>query len=139
MLQVLKVIKQYRWALLVVFLLVTVAPSMAQTLTTDAPTPTKIWEVVLKVLFPVIWTAGAPWFTALVTKGINNVPTQLKVVISSVAAALCAGIAGAIPDFPLTIESSMEMGASQGAAGQLLAQTHPQKLELKPAPASSGG
>lgn len=131
--RVLGFLKQYKYALVVVFLLISVGPAIAQITTDPTPaTPSKIWEVVLKVLFPVIWTAGAPWFTALVTKGINNVPTQVKVVISSVAAAVVAGIAGSIPEFPLAIESAMEMGASQGAAGQILADTHKSSFVLKP-------
>jgi len=105
--------------------------SYAQTLTTDAPPHQKIWEVFLKVLFPAVWTAVAPWVTGLVTSGIKRVPPSLQMVISSVLGAVMAGAAGAIPDFPLTIESAATMGAAGGATGQLLVNMNPLAMHPK--------
>lgn len=93
---------------------------LAQTLTTDAPAQQKIWEVFLKVLFPAIWTGVAPWLTGIVTKGMGVVPPAAKVVISTILGTIMAGVAGSIPDFPLTIESAATMGAAGGGTGQVL-------------------
>lgn len=54
-------------------------------------------------------------------------------VVSSVIGAILAGAAGAIPDFPLTVESAATMGAAGGATGQMLANMHPQAVQPKPA------
>lgn len=93
------------------------------------------WEVLLKVLFPAIWTAVAPFvtkgITALLLKAITYVPPSAQVLISSVVGAVIAGAAGAIPDFPLTIESAAEMGAAGGASGQILANMHPNEVQPK--------
>ena len=74
----------------------------------------------MKVLFPVVWTAFAPWLTGIVTSGMTKVPKPFQVIISSVLGAVVAGAAGAIPDFPLTIESAATMGAAGGGTGQIL-------------------
>lgn len=119
------------------FVLCFVVPAIAQTLTTDAPAEQKVWEVFLKVLFPTLWTAVSPFFTKGVTwallKAVNSVPASLQVVVSSVIGAILAGAAGAIPDFPLTVESAATMGAAGGATGQMLANMHPQAVQPKPA------
>lgn len=106
--------------------------SIAQTLTTNEPAPQKIWEVFLKVLFPAIWTYVAPQLTGLITSGMKKVPASLQVVISSVLGAVMAGAAGAIPDFPLTIESAATMGAAGGGTGQLLFNATPPKKDNSP-------
>lgn len=104
---------------------------LSQTLETDAPAQQKLWEIFLKLIFPTIWTAVAPWVTGLVTSGIKHVPTPLRVMISSVLGAIMAGVAGTIPDFPLSPESAATMGAAGGATGQILSNLDPSKLKPK--------
>jgi hypothetical protein len=111
-------------------------PAMAQTLLTDKPAEQKAWEVLLKLFFPTIWTAAAPYLTRGVTWGMlkvmTSVPQPLQVVVSSVLGGILAGIAGAIPDFPLSIESAATMGAAGGAAGQVLLAAQPGKIPGEP-------
>jgi len=114
-----------RYMLLITAMLLVYSVSFAQTLTTDAPAEQKIWEVFLKVMFPAIWTGVAPWVTGLVTSGIKLVPKPLQVMISSLLGAIMAGAAGAIPDFPLTIESAATMGLAGGGTGQVLLNMQP--------------
>jgi len=116
--------------LFAVVMLMTVE-SMAQTIMTDKPTPQKLYEVLLKVLFPVIWTAVSPWLTGLVTAGFKVVPPSIQVIISSVFGCIMAGITGLVPDFPLSPESAATMGVSAGATGQLLANMNPAALQPK--------
>ena len=104
---------------------------LAQTLTTDEPAPQKMWEVFLKIIFPAVWTGLAPWLTSLVTKVTGTLPDSIKVVISTVLGTVMAGVAGAIPDFPLTIESAATMGAAGGGTGQILYNMTPKKEESK--------
>lgn len=106
-------------------------PALAQTLTTEAPADQKIWEVFLKVLFPTLWTAVSPYVTGLITSGIKRVPPAFQVVISGVLGSLMAGAAGAIPDFPLSVESAATMGAAGGATGQMLANMNPRAMQPK--------
>lgn len=110
-----------------------VAVSIAQTIASDAPASDKLWEVVLKVAFPALWTVASPFFTKGITWGllmlVNIVPPSVQIVISSVIGATVAGLAGAIPDFPLTVESAAEMGAAGGATGQILANLHPNAVQ----------
>jgi hypothetical protein len=124
---------KYSWLhiTMIIGMLLMSVTSYAQTLTTDAPPQQKLWEVFLKVLFPAVWTAVAPWITGLVTSGIKRVPAPVQVVISSVIGALMAGAAGAIPDFPLTIESAATMGVAGGATGQLLVNMNPIAMHPK--------
>jgi len=118
---------------MIVVMILWYVTGFAQTLSTDAPPQQKAWEIFLKVLFPAVWTVGAPWVTGLITSGIKHVPSPLRVIISSVLGAITAGLAGAIPDFPLTIESASEMGAAGGATGQVLALLQPGALKPKTA------
>jgi len=90
--------------------------SLAQTLTTDAPAPQKAWEVLLKLGFPVIMTVVGPFVTGF----IKTAPSWVKYVVASLASMLVGAGAGAIPDFPLTIESAATIGATSGATGQAL-------------------
>jgi hypothetical protein len=124
---------KYSWLhiIMIIGVLLISVTSYAQTLTTDAPPQQKIWEIFLKVLFPAVWTAVAPWVTGLITSGISRVPASLQVVISSVLGAVMAGAAGAIPDFPLTIESAATMGAAGGGTGQLLVNMSPIAMHPK--------
>jgi hypothetical protein len=105
---------------------------LAQTLTTDKPADQKIWEMFLKLVFPAIWTGVAPWVTSLITKGIGTLPASVKVAISTVLGTVMAGVAGSIPDFPLTIESAATMGAAGGATGQVLLNATPPKPKEEP-------
>lgn len=111
--------------------------AVAQTIMTDKPVDQKLWEVFLKVLFPTVWTAVSPFATKYVTMGLlklmSAVPASLQVVVSGVLGSLMAGAAGAIPDFPLTVESAATMGAAGGATGQLLANMNPAAAQPKPA------
>lgn len=124
---------KYSWLhiMMIIGVLLMSITSYAQTLTTDAPPQQKLWEVFLKVLFPAVWTAVAPWLTGIITMGIKHVPAPLRVVISSVLGAVMAGAAGAIPDFPLGVESAATMGAAGGATGQVLANMNPSALKPK--------
>lgn len=96
-----------------------------------APPEQKLWEIFLKVLFPTLWTAVSPFLTGLITSGIKRVPPVFQVVISGILGSLMAGAAGALPDFPLSIESAAQMGAASGATGQLLANMNPQAMQPK--------
>lgn len=105
---------------------------LAQDATSATPPPEqKLWEVFLKVLFPTLWTAVSPYITGLITSGIKRVPPAFQVVISGVLGSLMAGAAGAIPDFPLSIESAATMGAASGATGQMLANMNPKAMQPK--------
>ena len=105
----------------------------AQEATVSAPLAPeqKLWEVFLKVLFPTLWTAVSPFVTGLITSGIKRVPPAFQVVISGVLGSLMAGAAGAIPDFPLSVESAATMGAAGGATGQMLANMNPKAMQPK--------
>ena len=126
-----RMIWSMRHMLLTLMILLVCTESFAQTLTTDAPPQQKIWEVFLKVLFPAVWTAVAPWITGLVTSGIKRVPPSIQVLISTVLGTIMAALAGAIPDFPLGIESAATMGAAGGATGQLLVNMNPAAMHPK--------
>ena len=105
---------------------------LAQEATISAPQPEQqLWEVFLKVLFPTLWTAVSPYLTGLITSGIKRVPPVFQVVISGILGSLMAGAAGAIPEFPLSIESAAQMGAAGGATGQLLANMNPKAMQPK--------
>lgn len=92
-----------------------------------------LWEVILKIAFPALWTVASPFFTKGITWGllkiVNFVPQSVQIVISSVVGATIAGLAGAIPEFPLTTESAAQMGAASGATGQVLASLHPNAVQ----------
>lgn len=105
--------------------------SFAQTLTTNEPAGQKTWEILLKVLFPAIWTIAAPWITGRITVGISYVPPTLRVAISSLVGALAAGLAGTVPDFPLTVESAATMGLGSGAMGQMISNMQPETMKPK--------
>jgi hypothetical protein len=104
---------------------------LAQTLSTNAPADQKAWEMILKIVFPAIWTGVAPWITSLITKGIGGLPASVKVAISTVLGTIMAGVAGSIPDFPLTIESAATMGAAGGGTGQILYNMTPPSTKPK--------
>ena len=122
-----------RFMLLTFIFLLIYAESFAQTLTSDASVSQKSWEIMIKILFPALWTIGAPWVTGLVTSGITHVPLPLRVVISSVLGATMAGLVGTIPDFPLGVESAAAMGAAGGGTGQVLSSMQPETLKPKTA------
>lgn len=126
---------KYVW--MTCILLFVCVEAFAQTLTTDALPQQKAWEILLKVLFPTIWTAVAPWLTGIVTSGISHVPAPFRVMISSVLGAVMAGAAGAIPDFPLTVESAATMGLAGGGTGQVLANMSPETMKPKTAAAQA--
>lgn len=115
-----------RYVWVVVIMLLMYSTVLAQTLTTDEPLPQKALEIFLKMVFPAIWTGVGPWITRLVTFSLQRVPKELLVVISTILGAVMAGAAGAIPDFPLTIESAAEMGAAGAGTGQVLMNMMPQ-------------
>lgn len=107
---------------------------LTQEATIAAPTAApeqKLWEIFLKVLFPTLWTAVSPFITGLITSGVKRVPPVFQVVISGVLGSLMAGAAGALPDFPLSIESAATMGAAGGATGQMLANMNPRAMQPK--------
>lgn len=114
-------------------MLLCTVPALAQAVISDVPAVEQSWEVGIKLFFPVLWTAVSPYLTGFVTKGMlrvmSSVPNSLQVVVSSVIGMVMGGLAGAVPDFPVTVESGMAMGAAGGASGQVLANTHPDKLQ----------
>lgn len=114
-------------------MLILASHSIAQTVASDAPTSDKLWEVVLKLTFPALWTVASPFFTKGITwallKVVSMVPPSVQIVISSLIGATVAGLAGAIPEFPLSIESAAQMGAAGGATGQILANLHPNAVQ----------
>jgi len=94
---------------------------MAQTLSTDAPAGQKTWEIVLKLAFPILMTAVGPYVTGY----IKHAHPAAKYIVASLASMLIGVGAGAIPDFPLTMESAATIGATSGATGQFLFLQHP--------------
>jgi hypothetical protein len=109
--------------------------AIAETLTTDAPVEQKLWEVMLKTIFPVLWTAVGPFFTKGVTylllKVMATVPASVQIALSSIFAGAVAGVAGAIPDFPLSVESAINMAMPQGATAQMQAMMNPATVQPK--------
>ena len=101
----------------------------AQTLTTDEPAPQKLWEVLLKLAFPIVMTVVGPLVTGL----IKTAPTPVKYALATLTSMLLGAGIGSIPDFPLGPESAATIGATSGATGQALFLMQP-----KP-PAPSGG
>lgn len=102
------------------------------------PAPEEWYKTLLKILFPALWTVGGPWLTGLVTSGFAKVPTWIQVPIATALSAIVGALAGAIPDFPLTISSAAEMAAAGGGTGQILANMHPTTLQPKVGAAKTG-
>ena len=101
--------------------MLTITDVVAQTLMTNAPIEQKTWEIMLKLAFPVLMTAVGP----MLTQYISNAPPAVKYLVASLGS-MCVGAgAGAIPDFPLTIESAATIGVTSGAIGQKLFMMHP--------------
>ena len=96
--------------------------ALAQTLTTDAPAEQKLWEVILKMAFPVVMTVVGP----LVTGFMKTAPPWVKYVSASLASMLVGAGVGTIDSFPLTSESAATIGATSGAMGQALFLQKPQ-------------
>lgn len=94
---------------------------LAQTLTTDAPVPQKMWEIILKLAFPLVLTVVGPFVTSF----IKTAHPAIKYVVAGFASLLVGVGAGAIPDFPLTMESAGTMGVTGGVIGQKLFITTP--------------
>lgn len=124
-----------RRLLILIGLMVAVGPAWAQPAPAES-VDEKAWEVLLKVLFPAIWTALAPLLTRGVTFGLlkvmTTVPQYLQVPISSIIGAVLAGLAGTVDAFPLSVESAATMGAAGGATGQMLFAAHPGKIPGEP-------
>ena len=99
----------------------------AQTLTTNEPAPQKAWEILLKLSFPVIMTVIGPFATGY----IKGAPSWVKYIVASLASMLVGLGAGAIPDFPLTMESAATIGATSGATGQALFMHTPTRSDIK--------
>lgn len=102
----------------------------AQTLTATnpAPAPQQAWEIALKTLFPVIMTVASPYLTGWIEAGFHRMPAPIQYLVSGCLSALIGAVAGAIPDFPLGIESGANLGAASGLSGQFLANQHYQAL-----------
>lgn len=112
----LKKLWRIRYVFMIVVMVLWYGHAIAQTLTTDEPVPQKAWEILLKLGFPVIMTVIGP----IVTGFIKSAPDWVKYIVASLASMLVGAGAGAIPDFPLTIESAATIGATSGAIGQKL-------------------
>ena len=102
-------------------LMISVEAVAAQTLMTDEPAGQKTWEVLLKLAFPILMTAVGP----MATRYVKDWPPPLKYVVASLASMLVGAGLGAVPDFPLGIESAATIGATSGATGQYLYLQHP--------------
>lgn len=103
--------------------MINVTEVFAQTLMTDAPPVQKTWEILLKLAFPIVMTAVGP----TITSAIKTAPPIVKYLVASLASMLVGAGAGAIPDFPLTMESAATIGVTSGAIGQKLFMMHPQE------------
>lgn len=113
-------------------------PLFAQTLGTDKPPEQQIVEIFLKLLFA-FGIGVAPWLTGKLTAGLTHVPFAVRAVISTTITSLIGALFGSIPEFPLTMESSAEIGASWGVVGQWIAQKNPalftpKTVQLDPEP-----
>lgn len=111
-----KRIWQYRYVWMTLCMVGWYSVAVAQTLTTDAPAGQKAWEVLLKLGFPVIMTVIGPFVTGF----IKSAPEWVKYIVAGLSSMLVGAGAGAIPDFPLTIESAATIGVTSGAIGQKL-------------------
>jgi hypothetical protein len=108
--------RRYLFLLSPVLVLLSVSYGVAQTLTTDEPAPQKMWEVLLKLAFPIVMTAVGPLVTGL----IKTAPAPVKYVLAAISSMLVGAGIGSIPDFPLTPESAATIGVTSGVTGQAL-------------------
>ena len=119
------------------FIMVTVlqvAGALAQTLTTDAPVDTKLLELGFKFFFGAVVPTVSPMITSTISHAVGGLPGWAKYLISSLMGLLQGGLAGAIPDFPVTIESGAEMGLATGAGGQFAWSHIPSESKAAAAP-----
>lgn len=112
-----------RWLIMGWLVLLWASPALAQTLTTDEPAPQKAWEIILKLAFPILMTAVGPW----VASYLKAAPTPVKYAVASLTSMLLGAGAGAIPDFPMGVESAATIGVTSGATGQMLFNMHPRE------------
>lgn len=103
--------------------MVNMSDAVAQTLTTDAPLEQKTWEILLKLAFPVLMTAVGP----MLTQYMKTMPPVVKYLVASLGSMVVGAGAGAIPDFPLSIESGATIGVTSGAIGQKLFMMQPKE------------
>lgn len=96
----------------------------AQTLTTDDPPEKKIIELLMKAV-GMATVAIAPWLTGKLTAGLASVPYPVRLFLSSIIGSVLMGAVSFIPEYPLGLESSAEMGGAGGLAGQWLALKNP--------------
>ena len=97
------------------------AVAIAQTVTTDAPAPEKIWQVVLKLAFPIITTAIIPWLSGY----LKMVPQPVKIGLSAIVSLLVGAGIGTLPDFPMGPESTANVALANGATGRVLLNMSP--------------
>jgi hypothetical protein len=90
---------------------------------------------VLKLAIPtltVLVPYGTKYITMFLQKFIKVIPPWGQTLASSLIGVLVGGLAGAIPDFPVGVESGATMGAAIGGASQVIANTHPDALQPNP-------
>ncbi len=137
--------RRYLYLLSPLFILLSVSVALAQTLATDKPAPEKLWEMLLKLGFPILMTAIAPYLTGLITSNFAKVPPSIQYAITSMLSLIMGALVGQIPAFPLGSESAATIALASGNAGQFIANStktdfHPKtevaKAELAALPKS---
>ncbi len=108
-----------------VLLVCWVGQSIAQTLASDAPPEQKLWEIMLKAIFPPLWTALSPMLTGAISRFVVTLSPTFRYILSTVIGTATGALAGTVDAFPLTSESAANMGGTAGLTGQWLAERNP--------------
>lgn len=123
--------RRYLYLLSPVLVLLWASYAIAQTLTTDAPAPEKLWEIILKLGFPILMTALGPYATGLITSNFAKVHPSIQYAITSVLTLIMGALVGQIPNFPLGSESAATMAIAAGNTGQFMANSHARDFHPK--------
>lgn len=115
-----------------VLMLLMVGVAVAQTMTADNPpaAPQALWEIILKLGFPVLMTAVGPYMTGLITSNFAKVHPSVQYAITSLLTVIMGALAGQIPAFPLSSESAATLALAAGNTGQFMANS--QRTDFHP-------
>lgn len=118
--------RRYLYLLSPVLVLLMVGVAVAQTITAanPPPAPEALWEIILKLAFPVLMTAVGPYITGLITSNFAKVHPSVQYAITSVLTVIMGALAGQIPAFPLSSESAATLALAAGNTGQFMANSH---------------
>lgn len=115
--------RRYLYLLSPVLILLSVGYAVAQTLTADSPPapPEAVWEVMLKLAFPIVMGVAGPYMTGLITSNFAKVHPSVQYAITSILTLIMGALAGSIPAFPLGPESAATIALASGNGGQFMA------------------